>query len=495
MSAAPDSMTRTSPRRLQFSLALRIALASGLFGLVVAIGAIAVGVWTLSQQLDERAAIELQGRRDLLVHLLSTVPSLRSLPGSGNRLQELFFGHPDMQLALADPRSGQVLASSSAAATDSVREMGRGTAVADSIHSWFTPAHRRFSGIHGAAFVADGDTVHFYLSMDRRQDATLLAGFINATVLGLPLLLLVVATGAGLIARTGLSPLRRFIRLAASIGARSLSQRVSTAGLPRELADLATEFNAMLGRIDEGYRQLQDFSGDLAHEMRTPVATLLGRTQVALSQERSAAELRSVLEGNVEELERLSRLISDMLFIARADHGAMPIQPERVDLAREALRVADYLSLVAEERQVRLAVKGSAPPVTGDRLLIQRAITNLLSNAVRHASAGSAVTVDIAPTGAQSVLAVTNEGDVIPPGNLDRIFDRFYRVDAARSRDEGGSGLGLAIVRSIVSAHGGSVGVRSESGITTFTLSFPAGQEPSSSTEPPRVRSIEEISS
>jgi two-component system, OmpR family, heavy metal sensor histidine kinase CusS len=487
-------MTRTPSRRLQFSLALRIALASGLFGLVVAIGAIAVGVWTLSQQLDERAAIELQGRRDLLVHLLSTVPSLGSLPGSGNRLQELFFGHRDMHLALADPSTGDVLASSSTAATASVKEMGRGSAVADSIHSWFTPTHTRFSGIHGAAFVADGETVHFYLSMDRRQDATLLAGFINATVFGLPLLLLVVATGAGLIARTGLSPLRRFIRLAASIGARSLSQRVSTAGLPRELADLATEFNAMLGRIDEGYRQLQDFSGDLAHEMRTPVATLLGRTQVALSQERSAAELRSVLEGNVEELERLSRLISDMLFIARADHGSMPMQADRVDLAREAQRVADYLSLVAEERQLRLAVNGSAPAVTGDRLLVQRAITNLLSNAIRHASSGSTVGIAITSADGRSILAVTNEGDTIPAANLDRIFDRFYRVDAARSRDEGGSGLGLAIVRSIVSAHGGTVTVRSEGGVTTFTLAFPAGEEAPSATEPPRVRSIEEMS-
>jgi two-component system, OmpR family, heavy metal sensor histidine kinase CusS len=487
-------MTRTSSHRLQFSLALRIALASGLFGLVVAIGAIAVGVWTLSQQLDERAAIELQGRRDLLVHLLSTVPSLRSLPESGNRLQELFLAHRDVHLALTDPHTGQVLASTSAAATNSVQVMGRGSTVADTIHSWFTANHTRFSGIHGAAFVADGDTVHFYLSTDRRQDATLLAGFINATLFGLPLLLLVVATGAGLIARTGLSPLRRFIRLAASIGARSLNQRVSTAGLPRELADLATEFNAMLGRIDEGYRQLQDFSGDLAHEMRTPVATLLGRTQVALSQERSAADLRSVLEGNVEELERLSRLISDMLFIARADHGAMPMQAEPVDLAREAQRVADYLSLVAEERQLRLEVNGTAAAIGGDRLLIQRAITNLLSNAIRHAAVASTVTIDIASHDGHSQLAVTNQGDVIPPANLERIFDRFYRVDASRSRDEGGSGLGLAIVRSIASAHGGSVAVRSDQGVTTFTLSFPSGQEPPAATEPPRVRSIEEMS-
>jgi two-component system heavy metal sensor histidine kinase CusS len=487
-------MTKQSNRLPNFSLALRVAVASGLFGLVVALGAMAVGVWTLTQQLDERAAIELQGRRDLLVHLLSRVPSLQAAPASQGRLEELFFGHHDLHLALADPNTGRVLASSSDVARESVKVMGRDPAVADSIHSWFTPAHARFSGMHGVAFVGSGETVHFYLSMDRRQDGTLLAGFIKSTVLGLPLLLLLVATGAGLIARTGLTPLRRFIRLAASIGTRSLNQRVSTAGLPRELADLATEFNGMLGRIDEGYRQLQDFSGDLAHEMRTPVATLLGRTQVALSQHRTAGELRAVLEGNVEELERLSTLIGDMLFIARADHGAMPLQAEPVDLAREAHRVADYLSLVAEERQLRLQVTGAAPPVTGDRLLLQRAITNLLSNAIRHAASGSTIEIDIAAAAAQATLAVTNQGEVIPPANLDRIFDRFFRVDASRSRDEGGSGLGLAIVRSIADAHRGSGAVRSAAGRTTFTLAFPVDAGPSPAAQP-RVRSIAEMSS
>ena len=136
-----------------------------------------------------------------------------------------------------------------------------------------------------------------------------------------------------------MAPVRRFNRLAASIGTKSLGQRVAVSGLPSELVDMATEFNGMLQRIDAGYQQLEAFSGDLAHEMRTPVATLLGRTQVALSRGRSADELREVMEGNVEELERLSSLINDMLFIARADHDAAPIQAEPIDLAIEARRV------------------------------------------------------------------------------------------------------------------------------------------------------------
>jgi two-component system heavy metal sensor histidine kinase CusS len=335
----------------------------------------------------------------------------------------------------------------------------------------------RFSGTHGTVEVADGGEVRFYLSVDRHRDASLLGGFIRATLLALPALLVIVAVGAGLIARTGLAPLRRFNRLAASIGAQSLSTRVSLAGLPGELEDMAKEFNNMLERIDAGYRQLQDFSGDLAHEMRTPVATLLGRTQVALSQTRDATQLRQVLEGNVEELERLAALISDMLFIARADHNASPIQTGPMDLVRESQRVADYMSLAADEKGVRLEVTGTAPPIAADRLLVQRAITNLVSNAIRHAHEHSVVTIDVGSTAGQLTLSVTNEGEGIPAEHLDRIFERFYRADPGRSRGLGGSGLGLAIVQSIAMLHKGQVTAASSSGRTVFMLSLPSGPD------------------
>jgi two-component system heavy metal sensor histidine kinase CusS len=240
---------------------------------------------------------------------------------------------------------------------------------------------------------------------------------------------------------------------------------------------MATEFNGMLERLDEGYRQLEEFSGDLAHEMRTPVATMLGRTQVALSRTRSAEELREVMEGNVEELERLTALISDMLFIARADHDESPQLAEPVDLAAEALRVADYLSLIADDKGVQIQVTGQAIAPMADRLLVQRAITNLVTNAIRHALDRSTVTIEVAALAGQATLTVTNQGQAIAPEHLARVFDRFFRVDPARSRDAGGSGLGLAIVRSICQAHRGTASVRSEGGRTAFTLSFPLGDE------------------
>ncbi|MEO8653518.1 MAG: heavy metal sensor histidine kinase [Ramlibacter sp.] len=457
------------------SLALRIALASALFGLVVAAGAIAVGFWTLSWQLDERAATEVLGRRELLVHILAKVPSVAAVSGAKDSFADLFFGHNDLHLALADPATGRVLAAFSDPALHSVIAIGHAAAASDTVHSWRTDSGARFSGMHGLAKVADGGDVRFYLSVDRHRDGVLLGGFTQATLLALPLLLIVVAVGSGLIARTGLAPLRRFNSLAASIGAQSLSKRISISGLPGELEDLAREFNNMLERIDEGYRQLEDFSGDLAHEMRTPIATVLGRTQVALSQTRAAAELREVLEGNVEEFERLSALISDMLFLARADHHVTAVKTEPVDLAQEAQKVADYLSLVAEEKALQLLVVGTVPPIPADRLLVQRVITNLVSNAIRHAFERSTITVEIAAGDRETRLSVTNEGEGIAPANLQRVFERFYRADPGRSRGEGGSGLGLAIVRSIATLHNGRVSVACESGRTTFTLSFPSG--------------------
>lgn len=455
------------------SLALRLAVASAMFGLAVAIGATAVGYWTLSKQLDDRSASEMEGRRQLLAHILSEVPTTTAIAGSGPRFSELFYGHDDLHLALVEPVDGRVLVSFSEIGVEGVAALRKAAVGARGLHSWFRSTGERYSGIHGMATLGDGAKTAFYLSVDRSHDSRLLAGFVKSTMIALPLLLLMVAAGAGLIARTGLAPLRRFNELAASIGTKSLNQRLSMSGLPVELAAMAAEFNAMLERIDKGYRQLEDFSGDLAHEMRTPVATLLGRTQVALSHERDVAQLREVLEGNVEELERLTALVSDMLFIARAENRVERLQTELVDLAAEAQRVVEYLSVTAEEKGLALCVTGSASRVPADRLMVQRAITNLLSNAIRHGTESTTVDIRVECTGRLAQVAVSNLGEGITLADQHRIFDRFYRVDAARSRGQGGSGLGLAIVRSIVMLHGGDVAVASDSGRTTFIISFP----------------------
>ena len=464
-------------RTRNLSLALRTALAGALFVLVIVSGGSVLGYWALSQQLEHRAVTELLGKRDIVMHVLSELPSVDAVAPSGHRFQDILIGHDHIHLALVDPRSNEVLSSFSNAAAESIPVLdARG--MADWV-PWQASGGLRLFGIRGEAPVASGSRVRFYVSLDTEHDRRLLGGFVRASLVGLPFLLAAVALGAWLITRAGLAPLLRFRRQAASIGTSSLGRRLTEAGLPGELQELARELNAMLERIDAGYRRLQEFSADLAHEMRTPISTLLGRSQVALSQQRDPQELREVLEGNIEELERLSRLIADMLFIAQADHGQAVARQERVQLHEESNRVAEYLSLIAEEKGVSVKVAGEAT-IHADPLLVQRAVTNLLSNAVRHARATSVVHVAIQQglDGAAS-LAVSNVGEPIPAVHLERLFDRFYRADASRARWSGGTGLGLAIVRSIMQAHGGDVQAASDasSNRTTFTLHFPGGSE------------------
>lgn len=461
-------------RLMPTSLASRIALTSALFGLVLAAAGMLVAYWALSVQLQSRSVGELQGKRELFRHILADIRSKSDIADSGHRFQDVLTGHEELHLALVDPADGKVLVSFSPIAAESIEAMDALAPDARPVQ-WQSQGGTEFNGLRASETIGGGVPVRLYLSRDRRHDLHLLAGFLRASVFGVPLMLVAVAIGGWLIARTGLAPLRQFRRMAATIGASSLDRRVSEAGLPEELGDLAREFNAMLERIDTGYRRLQEFSADLAHEIRTPIATLLGRHQVALSQQRSEEQLREVIEGDVEELERMSRLVADMLFIAQAEEGGSLLHREEVDLAEEAHRVADYVSMVAEEKGASVDVQGRGR-ATADRLLVQRALTNLLSNAVRHAAPESAVQVRITGKNGNSEVRITNNGETIPPQQLERVFDRFYRLDASRARHSGGAGLGLAIVRSIMKAHGGTVDASSDpsAGTTTFTLRFPA---------------------
>jgi len=461
----------SAARRPAISLAARIALASALVGLAVACAGAAFGYWALVDHLDQRALMELRGRREQVGHLVGTLASPGLVTAARHRIDDMLVGHPGLHLALADAGpGGAVHIAFTPTAEASVSALQAQPDGEDLLHWW--GGTERFAALRGLVRAADGQSVRHYLSLSRAEDDEVIGHYLQALLLGLPALLLLVAGGAWAVTRTGLAPLRRFDRVAASIGLRSLDPRLPVEHMPLELAQLAGEFNAMLDRLDAGYRRLQEFSGDLAHEMRTPVATLMGRSQVALSQPRSADQLREVLEGNIEELERLARLIADILFMARAEHGERLSQSLPLRLGDEARRVADYLSVLAEESGLRIEVDGDAR-ATGDRMLVQRAVTNLLSNALRHAAAGTAIQVAVRERPAGAELAVTNEGEDIAADRLPRVFDRFYRVDAARSRHDGGSGLGLAIVRAIMRAHGGDVSARSEGGRTNFTLRFP----------------------
>lgn len=273
-------------------------------------------------------------------------------------------------------------------------------------------------------------------------------------------------------ARRGLAPLRAMREQAQVVTAQQLSHRLPVESAPLELAELAQSLNEMLARLEEAFRRLSDFSSDIAHELRTPVSNLMTQTQVALSKVRSADGYRNILESNAEEFERMARMISDMLLLAKAGNGLVVPNRESVNLATEVHTLFDYYDAVAEEKGLHLSVEGDGE-VSADRLMLRRALGNLLSNAVRHSTPGTTLRVNIDTSPDAISIAMQNTGDTIPHEYLERVFDRFFRVDPSRQRSSEGTGLGLAITKSIVVAHGGTISVASMDKVTTFTIKLP----------------------
>jgi two-component system heavy metal sensor histidine kinase CusS len=274
--------------------------------------------------------------------------------------------------------------------------------------------------------------------------------------------------------RRGLRPLRAMSAQAARIAPASLDQRLHLADTPHELREVAASFNAMLDRLADGYQRLTQFSADLAHEIRTPIGALMGNTQVALYQRRSPEEYESVLASSLEELERLSRLVENILFLARADNAQSALDYADLDLDAELHRVADYFEGLAEERGIRLQCDARGG-VHADAMLFRRALGNLVANAVRYADADSVVTLSSEVATDAVLIHVDNRGTPIPPDSLHKLFDRFYRADLSRSASSDASGLGLSIVRAIMALHGGSARADSTpDGLIRFTLRYPA---------------------
>ncbi len=272
--------------------------------------------------------------------------------------------------------------------------------------------------------------------------------------------------------KRALRPLNDLAAQTRAISARRLDQRLALADPAEELLPWIEQFNALMARLEAAVAQLEGFNADVAHELRTPLAALIGHTEVALSRERPAEALRDTLLSNLEEAQRLAALVNDMLFLSQADRGASARRGRTASLAALAAQVVEFHEALLEEAGLTVRIEGDAQAAV-DEPLVKRALANLLGNAIRFAQRGSCVVVCIAPDAAEQVrVEVRNAGEPIAPQHLERLFDRFFRVDAARPDSQTHHGLGLAIVAAIARMHAGRPLAASDGGTTRvgFTL-------------------------
>jgi len=316
-----------------------------------------------------------------------------------------------------------------------------------------------------------GQTYTIQVAQDRSSDEQVEREFGILLIVVLSGSILASALIAITVTRHGLRPLGEMTRSLERTGPTHLNERVAQTGWPRELQPLAVAFDDMLARLEVSFTRLSQFSADLAHELRTPIANILGEAQVALTRDRTPDEYREVIESTIAECERLSGIVDNLLFVARVDAAREPIERKQFDGRAALEKIATFYRTIAEDRHVTINCTGKGE-IYGDPVLFGRAVSNLVDNALRSTPDGGTIQILIAVNGAHSEVVVRDNGRGVSPEHLPRLFDRFYRVDSSRSSD--GAGLGLALVKSIVDLHGGSAKIESEVNRgTTVTLTFP----------------------
>lgn len=278
------------------------------------------------------------------------------------------------------------------------------------------------------------------------------------------------------IARTGMRPVNRLSNQTHQLAPGDHGQRLDSDALPDELQKMALAFNGVLERQEVAWRQLENFNANVAHELRTPLTNLIGQTQLGLSRERTTRELEDLLESNLEELERMTSIVNDMLFLSHAQAGEHATQLTEVSLREETYKTAEYVDPSFAEKNLNIQVIGDVTACI-DRRLFHRSLANLLENSARYSPENTTVTVTITRFNQYASIAVSNFGEPIEETYLDRLFERFYRVDVSRARSDTHHGLGLSIVKAIALMHRGTVFASSANGINTFGLTLALAQE------------------
>jgi two-component system heavy metal sensor histidine kinase CusS len=313
------------------------------------------------------------------------------------------------------------------------------------------------------------------LAQDRSSDEQVERNFAVLFIVVLSCGAVASALIAIIVTRRGLLPLRKMTQSLGRIGPDHLKERIGSNGWPNELQPLAIAFDEMLKRLDDSFTRLSQFSADLAHELRTPIANMLGEAQVALTRDRTAAEYRETIESTVAECERLSRIVDNLLFVARVDADREPIARKQFDARAAVEKIAAFYQTVADDHHVTISCRGDGQ-IYADPDLFERVVGNLLDNSLRFTPENGSIHIGLCQHEANFEIAISDTGCGIAAQHLPHVFDRFYRAEPSRSSD--GAGLGLALVKSIVDLHGGTAVIESSLGRGTMVkLTFPLPQK------------------
>ncbi|WP_175832237.1 heavy metal sensor histidine kinase [Burkholderia cenocepacia] len=461
-------------RPASYSLLRRLTLA---FAAVAALVFALTGAYlyrSLSAELTRRDDIEISAKLNQFLQLARASGSTAALRADPAVFHDVLLSHPGVYLGIYDAQH-RPLVEHSDEAGNTLASMIAAPHPAGNAGSPFTcapPGIGTSRCVYARETLPSGEAIQVALARTATDRQSLLESYRVDIWLAAAVGALLVGALGYAVASRGLRPVESLGRQTSRIEAHNLNARLDARGGPVELRELATSVNRMLDRLERAFVRLSQFSSDLAHDMRTPLANVISSSQITLSRARTTDEYEALIESNIEECERLQRMIENMLFLARTDNARQHLKTAELDAGSELRRLASYFHALADEAGVRIDVHGEAP-VVADATLFRRAVSNLASNALEHAQAASTIELAVSVQGSYAVVEVTNRGVAIPPEQVERIFERFYRIDSSRHGAARNAGLGLAIVKSIMELHRGKVEVASRDGRTTFALYFP----------------------
>jgi heavy metal sensor kinase len=335
------------------------------------------------------------------------------------------------------------------------------------------------NGIRWRALVGmntiDGSSVVLRVSRSEERLRSQLGEILTVLVFGLPIAGLMAGIGGYVMARRALTPIDRLASEAHRITADRLHERLSVENPNDEIGRLAGVINDTLARLESSFEQLRRFTADASHELRTPLTVIRSIGEVGLGETRSPAEYKEAMGSMLEEVDRLTSLVDTLLRLSHADAGTVRLSRQSIDLGDLTSEVISSITILAEERQQRFRMDGQGRVIViVDRLVLREAIANIFDNAIKYSRPGATIDVRVRIEGRTAVLDIADQGPGVPPEHRERIFDRFFRLDEARSRDQGGAGLGLAIARWAVETNGGRVSVdNGPSGGAVFRIALP----------------------